>query len=133
MRAAPLGRFAVHSPNKDRQGSPNLGRASRKPYNASVSDHFCYILQCSDESFYTGWTTDPIRRLREHNAGRGARYTRSRRPLRMVFLERQPDRAAAMRREAALKHLSRARKQALIDANTPETQRYQVDEEDHAR
>ena len=75
---------------------------------------FCYILECADGTFYTGWTTDPDRRLRQHAAGRGARYTRAHRPLRMVFVEAQPNRGDAMRRENALKRLTRARKLTLI-------------------
>ena len=75
---------------------------------------FCYILECSDGTFYTGWTTDPDRRLRQHAAGRGARYTRAHPPLRLVFLEAQANRGDAMRREHALKVMSRARKLALI-------------------
>lgn len=75
---------------------------------------FCYILECADGTFYTGWTTDPDRRLRQHAAGRGARYTRAHRPLRMVFVEAQPNRGDAMRREHALKRLTRARKLTLI-------------------
>jgi len=84
-----------------------------------VADYFCYILECSDGTFYTGWTTDPERRLRQHSAGRGARYTRSHPPIRLAFVEPQPDRAAAMRREHVLKRLSRARKRALMDAQPP--------------
>jgi putative endonuclease len=80
-----------------------------------VSEVFVYIVECSDGSFYTGWTTNPDRRLREHNAGRGARYTRARRPLELAYLETQPDRASAMRRERALKNLSHAQKRALAD------------------
>jgi putative endonuclease len=79
-----------------------------------VDSYFCYIIECSDGSYYTGWTTDPARRVREHAAGRGARYTRAHPPKRLVFLEPQPDRATAMRRERALKTMSRARKHALI-------------------
>ena len=77
---------------------------------------FCYIVECADGTFYTGWTTDPERRLREHNAGRGAQYTRARRPVRLAYVETQPDRSAAMRRERALKALPRLRKLALIDS-----------------
>ncbi len=77
---------------------------------------YCYLLECADGSFYAGWTTDPQRRLREHNAGYGSRYTRSRRPVRLVYLEAQPDRSAAMRRERALKRLSHAEKRALVAA-----------------
>ncbi len=75
---------------------------------------YCYILECADGSLYTGLTTDPERRLRQHLAGRGARYTRSHPPLSLAYLEDHPDRAAAMRRERALKALPRERKLALI-------------------
>lgn len=83
-------------------------------YNAPVSEYFCYIIECADGSYYTGWSTNPTRRLKEHNAGRGARYTRARRPLRLVYTELQPDRSAAQRRELRIKRLSHARKEALI-------------------
>jgi putative endonuclease len=79
---------------------------------------FCYLLECADGSYYTGWSTDPQRRERQHNNGHGARYTRSRRPVRLVYVEAQPDRSAAMRRERALKTLGRERKRALLDADT---------------
>ena len=77
--------------------------------------YFCYIVKCSDGTFYSGWTTNPERRVKEHNQGnRGARYTRQRRPVRLVYLEELPDRSAAMRRERYLKTLSRTRKEKLI-------------------
>jgi len=75
---------------------------------------FCYILECSDGTFYTGWTTDPLRREVQHNAGRGARYTRSRRPVKLVYVEELPDRAAATKRERAIKRLKRSEKDKLI-------------------
>ncbi len=75
---------------------------------------YCYILECSDGSYYTGWTTDPQRRLRQHNAGRGAKYTRARRPVRLAYLEEQPDRGSAMRREYRIKRMSRERKEKLV-------------------
>lgn len=78
--------------------------------------YFCYIVECADGSLYTGWTTDPERRTRQHNAGRGAQYTRARRPVRLAYVEPQADRAAAMRRERALKALPRPRKLQLIAA-----------------
>ena len=81
-----------------------------------MSENFVYIVQCADGSFYTGWTTDPERRLREHNAGRGSRYTRTRRPLKLAYLEPQPDRSTAMRRERRIKTYTRDQKQALIDS-----------------
>ena len=75
---------------------------------------YCYILACADGTYYSGWSTDPQRRCREHNAGRGARYTRSRRPVRLVYMEELPDRASAMRREIQIKRLSRQGKEKLI-------------------
>lgn len=77
---------------------------------------YCYILECNDGTYYTGWSTDPQRRARQHDSGRGARYTRSRRPVRLVYVEECPDRAAAMKRERAIKALSRSRKEKLIQA-----------------
>ncbi len=77
---------------------------------------YCYILECADGTYYTGWTTDPQRRLRTHNRGAGARYTRTRRPVRLVYVETQPGRAEAMRRERTIKTYPRGKKQALIDA-----------------
>lgn len=76
---------------------------------------FCYIVECADGTFYTGWTTDPPRREKQHNAGRGARYTRTRRPVKMVYVEEQPDKITAMKRERAIKNLARAQKQKLIE------------------
>jgi len=76
---------------------------------------YCYIVQCSDGTFYTGWTTDPEKRVKVHNAGRGARYTRTRRPVKLVYVETQPDRVSAMKREFAIKAMTRARKQKLIN------------------
>lgn len=81
----------------------------------SASQYFCYILECSDGTFYTGWTTDPERRARQHNNGTGALYTRTRRPVRIMYLERQPDRVAAMKRERAIKSLSREKKKKLVE------------------
>jgi putative endonuclease len=74
---------------------------------------YCYILECADGTFYTGWTTDPPRREKQHNAGRGARYTRARRPVKMVYVEEQPDRTTAMKRERAIKTMTRERKKML--------------------
>jgi len=75
---------------------------------------FCYILECADGTYYTGWTTDPQRREQQHNRGRGARYTSQRLPVKLVYVEAQPDRSTAMRRERQIKKLTRARKKALI-------------------
>ncbi len=77
---------------------------------------YCYILQCADGTLYTGWTTDPQRREKEHNAGTGASYTRDRRPVRMVYVEELPDKPSALKRELAIKRLPRKKKQDLIHA-----------------
>jgi len=79
--------------------------------------HFCYIVECADDTLYTGWTTDPKRREKEHNAGRGATYTRLRGPVKLVYIEEQPDRSTALKREHAIKKLTRAKKLALIKSN----------------
>jgi putative endonuclease len=76
--------------------------------------YYCYILECSDGTFYTGWSTDPPRRERQHNAGRGARYTRDRRPVRLVYVEEQPDKPSALRREHKIKSFPRVKKKKLI-------------------
>ena len=74
-----------------------------------------YILECADGTLYTGWTTDLERRLQAHNSGRGARYTRGRRPVSVAYREEQSDRSAAQKREAAIRRLSRADKLKLIE------------------
>ncbi len=76
---------------------------------------YCYILECADGTFYTGWTTDPQRRVKTHNRGTGARYTRARRPVVLVYVELQADRKEAMRRELQIKKLDRGHKKALIE------------------
>ena len=73
-----------------------------------------YMLRCRDGSLYTGITNDLPKRLVRHGAGTASAYTRSRRPVRLVFQERQPDRSEALRREAALRRLSRVQKLALV-------------------
>ncbi len=75
-----------------------------------------YILRCRDGSLYTGATNDIARRLERHGAGKASRYTRSRRPVALVYEEPARDRSAALRREAALKRLTRAEKLALLAA-----------------
>ena len=72
-----------------------------------------YLARCADGSLYTGITTDPVRRLAEHNRGYGAAYTRSRLPVVLVYLEQAADRGQALRREHAIKRMSRVDKEAL--------------------
>lgn len=78
-------------------------------------DHYVYILRCADDTLYTGYTTDPKRRLREHNAGEGAKYTRGRTPVDLVHLESYDTKSAAMSREYEIKQLRRNEKVELID------------------
>lgn len=79
-----------------------------------------YILRCGDSTLYTGVTTDPRRRLHEHNhTTRGARYTRARRPVEMVYSEAVTDRASACRREWEIKQLKATQKRQLISTGDP--------------
>ena len=73
-----------------------------------------YILRCGDDSLYTGISNDVTARVERHNAGKGARYTRSRLPVRLVWRRRVKDQSAALKLEAKLKKLSRAEKLGLI-------------------
>ena len=74
---------------------------------------YCYIVRCADGTFYTGWTVDVQARLAAHNAGRGSRYTRARRPVTLAYVEEWATVIEARRREPALKRLSHGRKEAL--------------------
>jgi putative endonuclease len=95
-----------------------------------VTGYYCYILRCSDGTLYTGWTTDPARRLREHNAGRGAQYTRSRRPSHLVYVEELVSRRKAMQRELQIKRRGRPHKLKLI-ASQNDDELEQWKEEQH--
>jgi predicted GIY-YIG superfamily endonuclease len=81
---------------------------------STETGHHVYLLRCGDGTLYCGYTTDLEARLAEHRAGRGARYTRGRGPLELVYSERFPDRSSALRREAELKRQPRAHKLRLI-------------------
>jgi putative endonuclease len=76
--------------------------------------YFCYIVECADGSFYTGWTTDPVRREKQHNRGIGAKYTRMHRPVKLVYIEEVSDRSAAMQRERKIKAFSHERKGRMV-------------------
>jgi putative endonuclease len=80
----------------------------------SGASYVVYVLRCADGTYYTGITNDLTRRLRLHNQGRGARYTAGRRPIRCVYQECVSGRSAALRRECAIKRMSRRDKHALI-------------------
>jgi putative endonuclease len=72
--------------------------------------YYCYMVCCTNDAFYTGWTTDPLRRVQEHNAGRGARYTRMHGPVKLVYVEEVEDHSTALKREAEIKRYSHQRK-----------------------
>ena len=75
---------------------------------------YVYIIKCADDTLYTGWTTDLDRRIGEHNGSKkGSRYTRSRRPVSLVYSEPAESKSAALKREAAIKSMTKAQKQAL--------------------
>jgi len=77
--------------------------------------NYTYILSCADGSLYTGWTNDLEKRLAAHNAGKGGKYTRSHRPVTLAYYEAFSTKEEAMRREVAIKNLSRPEKLALIE------------------
>jgi putative endonuclease len=79
------------------------------------ADHHVYIVECSDGTLYTGYTTDVERRVREHNAGTAAKYTRGRRPVSLVHTEAYATKSAALRREYRIKQLRRPQKERLIE------------------
>lgn len=76
--------------------------------------NYTYILKCKEDSLYTGWTNDLKKRITSHNAGKGAKYTKARRPVELVYYEEFQTREEAMKREYAIKQLSRKEKEALI-------------------
>ncbi|MCF2206546.1 GIY-YIG nuclease family protein [Halobacterium salinarum] len=76
--------------------------------------HHVYVIECSDGTYYTGYTTDVQRRVAEHNAGDGAKYTRGRTPVTLRHTESFDSKPEAMRREYRIKQLSRAQKEALF-------------------
>jgi len=80
--------------------------------------HYVYVVECSDGTYYTGYTTDVERRVAEHDAGEGAKYTRGRTPVELVHVEEYETRSAAMSREYDIKSLSRREKERLVDDAT---------------
>lgn len=78
---------------------------------------FVYIVRCADKTLYTGWALDVEARVKTHNAGRGAKYTRARRPVKLVYREELATRLEAMRRERAIKRYPRAKKLELVKSH----------------
>ena len=76
--------------------------------------NYTYVLECKDGTLYTGWTNNLEKRVRDHNEGKGAKYTKSRRPVRLVYHEVFETKEEAMRREYAIKHMTRIEKEQMI-------------------
>lgn len=84
-----------------------------------ATTYYVYILRCADGTLYCGYTTDLQKRVATHNRGVGAKYTRSRLPVTVVYSESFPTKSEALKREWAIKHLTREQKQALIENEHP--------------
>ncbi len=96
--------------------STGIAMAQTRSSESSAKSWFVYILRCADGSLYTGISNDVSRRLAQHNAGKASRYTRSRIPVELVYQEPQDSRSLALKRELAIKALSRSQKETLVRA-----------------
>ena len=81
--------------------------------------NYTYLLECADKTFYCGWTNDLEKRVNAHNSGQGAKYTKPRRPVVLVYYEEFQTKEEAMRREWAIKRLTRKEKERLIKGTCP--------------
>jgi putative endonuclease len=97
------------APATTAESTPTGTAESPAPIQAWV-----YLVRCRDGSLYCGWTVDVAKRVAAHNAGRGAAYTRSRKPVSLAWCEQCPDKSAALRREIAIKRLTRRKKLLLV-------------------
>lgn len=79
--------------------------------------NYTYMVRCKDGTIYTGWTTMLERRISEHNSGKGAKYTKSRRPVELIYYEENPSKQQAMRRECEIKKMTRKQKMELVKKN----------------
>lgn len=79
-----------------------------------MKKNYVYIVECSDNTYYTGWTTNLDKRINAHNLGKGAKYTKARRPVKLVYLEEYDDKSSALKREYVIKQLTRKQKEQLI-------------------
>ena len=84
---------------------------------AKTRGNYTYMVKCRDGTIYTGWTTMLERRISEHNSGKGAKYTRSRRPVELIYYEENPSKQQAMRREYEIKKMTRKQKIELVKKN----------------
>lgn len=108
------GKCAIITASRDTI-SPLFPSALRAVEGGEDVSWYVYMLRCGDGSLYTGSTTDVQKRLAVHQSGKGAKYTRSRPPVELVYTELAADRSAAFRREAAIKKLTRAEKLKLTE------------------
>lgn len=83
--------------------------------NSDNLENYVYMLVCSDGSLYTGWTNHLTKRLEDHNSGKGAKYTRGRGPVTLIYYERFRTKEEAMKREYAIKHMTKVQKENLIN------------------
>lgn len=81
-----------------------------------MKTNYVYIVECNDNTLYTGWTTDLQKRIAAHNHGKGAKYTKARRPVKLVYYEEYADKSLALKREYAIKQLTRKEKELLINS-----------------
>lgn len=79
---------------------------------------YVYILQCCDNTLYTGWTNNLSKRIETHSKGKGAKYTRARLPVKLVYFEEYEDKISAQRREYAIKHMTRKEKLKLVSSKS---------------
>ena len=107
------------APKKERREKPCLPAAAAPdsppaPGDSLAASHYVYLVRCCDGSLYCGYSTDPVRRAAVHNSGKGAKYTRSRLPVELVWTEAHPTKQAALSREWHLTRLTHAEKEALL-------------------
>lgn len=81
--------------------------------------NYTYIVRCRDGTLYTGWTNNLEKRMEAHNSGKGARYTKSRRPVKLVYYEEFETKEEAMSREYAIKHMKKSKKEKLLEKTVP--------------
>ena len=110
-----LARMSASGDHRHRENLTGGYCMGRQPSSTPVG-WWVYIARCADGSLYTGITTDPARRLTQHNAGTASKYTRARRPVTFVYQEPHPTRSQALSRESAIKALTRRAKEALVAA-----------------
>lgn len=82
--------------------------------------NYTYIVECSDKTFYTGWTNNLEKRIEAHNSGKGAKYTKTRRPVTLVYYEAFQSKTEAMKREYEIKQYRREKKEELIKKSIPQ-------------